>query len=115
MGGGFDPQRGPLLGLGRGHWCNSVSPSRVDPALNVYLEKSGEGKQEGCAKAKDGCPPTEEPETEMRTASLDIEGLVPSYLLAYLYILSPSLVFVAMKPVFSDLTFRPKLEGFLAN
>ena len=37
--------------------CDSASLARVDPALNGYLEKSGEGKQEGCAKAQDGCPP----------------------------------------------------------
>jgi len=27
-----------------------LTKSWVDPALNWYLEKSGEGKQEGCAK-----------------------------------------------------------------
>ena len=37
-------------------WRDSVSLARVDPALNGYLEKSGEGKQEGCAKAQDGWP-----------------------------------------------------------
>ena len=41
-----------------GQWRDSVSLARVDPALNGYLEKSGEGKQEGCAKAQDGWPPT---------------------------------------------------------
>ena len=40
-----------------GQWRDSVSLARVDPALNVYQEKSGDGKQEGCAKAQDGCPP----------------------------------------------------------
>ena len=30
---------------------DSVGSARVDPALNGYLEKSGEGKQEGCAKS----------------------------------------------------------------
>ena len=39
-------------------WRDSVSLARVYPALNGYLEKSGEGKQEGCAKAQDGWPPT---------------------------------------------------------
>jgi hypothetical protein len=34
----------------------TVSSARVDPALNGYLKKSGEGKQEGCAKAQDGWP-----------------------------------------------------------
>jgi len=28
-------------------WHDSVSSARVDPALNGYLEKSREGKQEG--------------------------------------------------------------------
>ena len=41
-----------------GQWRDSVSLARVDPAINGYLEKSGEGKQEGCAKAQDGWPPT---------------------------------------------------------
>ena len=40
-----------------GQWRDSVSLARVDPALNGYLEKYGEDKQEGCAKAQDGCPP----------------------------------------------------------
>ena len=34
-----------------GQWCDPVSLARVNPALNGYLEKSGEGKQEGFAKA----------------------------------------------------------------
>jgi len=42
----------------RGLWRDSVSSARVDPALNGYLEKSGEGKQEGCVKAQNGWPPT---------------------------------------------------------
>ena len=29
-------------------WCDSLSSARVDLALNGYLDKSGEGKQEGC-------------------------------------------------------------------
>ena len=29
---------------GTGQWCDSVSSARVDPALNGYLETSGEGK-----------------------------------------------------------------------
>ena len=37
-----------------GQWCDSVSSARVDPALNGYLEKSEESKQEGCVKAQDG-------------------------------------------------------------
>ena len=32
----------------------SVSSARVDPAPNVYLGLSEEGKQEGCAKVHDG-------------------------------------------------------------
>ena len=41
-----------------GQWRESVNLARVDPALNGYLEESGEGKQEGFAKAQDGWPPT---------------------------------------------------------
>ena len=37
-----------------GQWRDPIILARVDPALNGYLEKSGEGKQEGCAKAQDG-------------------------------------------------------------
>jgi len=39
------------LGLNRGQWLDTLNSVRVDPSLNGYLEKSGEGKQEGCAKA----------------------------------------------------------------
>jgi len=42
--------------LGQGQWRDSVSSAGVDPALNWYLEKYGEVKQEGCAKAQDGWP-----------------------------------------------------------
>ena len=61
-----------------GQWCDSVSLARVDPALNGYLEKSGEGKQEGCAKAQVGWPPAPHctswlkgQETEISTAGTD--------------------------------------------
>ena len=71
-----------------GQWRDSVSSARVDPALNGYLEKSGEGKQEGCVKAKDGWPPTPHctswlkgHETEISTAGLNLKGIVPSYLI----------------------------------
>ena len=37
-----------------GQWRDSISSARVNPALNGYQEKSGDGKQEGCAKAQDG-------------------------------------------------------------
>ena len=62
-----------------GQWCDSVSSARVDPALNGYLEKSGEGKQEGYVKAQDGWPPAPH-ETEISTAGLELKGLVPSYI-----------------------------------
>ena len=39
-----------------GQWRDSLSSARVDPALNGYLEKSREGKQEGCVEAQDGYP-----------------------------------------------------------
>ena len=59
-------------------WRDSVSLARVDPALNGYLEKSRKGKQEGCAKAQDGCPPPPHctsrlkgQETEISTAGRD--------------------------------------------
>ena len=64
-------------------WRDSVSSARVDPALNGYLEKSGEGKQEGCVKAQDGWPhpPIKGHETEISNAGLDLKGLVQSYLI----------------------------------
>ena len=40
---GFDTWHSQLFGLGRGQWRDSVSSVRVNPALNGYLEKSGEG------------------------------------------------------------------------
>ena len=68
-----------------GQWRDSVSSARVDPALNGYLEKSGEGKQEGCVKAQDGWSPNPHctsllkgHQTEISTTSLDLKGLVPS-------------------------------------
>ena len=57
---------------------DSVSLARVDPALNGYLKKSGEGKQKGCAKAQDGWLPAPHctswlkgQETEISTAGRD--------------------------------------------
>ena len=38
-------------------WRGSVSLARVNPAINRYLEKSGEGKEEECAKAQDSQTP----------------------------------------------------------
>ena len=74
-----------------GQWCDSVRSARVVPALNGYLEKFGEGKQEGCAKAQDGLPPSSHctfwlnyHETEMSTAGLALKGLV-TYRLTYTY------------------------------
>ena len=53
-------------------------------SLNGYLEKSGEGKQEGWAKAQDGWPPTPHctswlkgQETEISTAGTDCKVLMP--------------------------------------
>jgi hypothetical protein len=47
-----------LLGVwNMDQWLDFVSSARVNPALNEWLEKSGEGKQEGYATAQDGCPP----------------------------------------------------------
>ena len=73
-----------------GQWRDSVSSAIVHPDLNGYLEKSGEGKQEGCAKAQNGWPPTfhctswlKGHETEISTVGLNLKGLVPSYLLTY--------------------------------
>ena len=48
---GFESQRTEFSVWDGGQWRDSVSLARVNPALNGYLEKSGEGKQEGCAKA----------------------------------------------------------------
>ena len=74
----FESQFNQLFGLDEGQWCDSVSSARVNPALNGYLEKSGEGKQEGCAKAQDGWPPAPHctswlkgQETEISTAGRD--------------------------------------------
>ena len=44
-----------------GQWRDSVSSARVDPALNGFLEKSGEGKQEGFVKAEDRWHPAPPP------------------------------------------------------
>ena len=43
--------------LDGGQWRDSVSSSRINPAINGHLKKSVEGKQEGCAKTQDGWPP----------------------------------------------------------
>ena len=75
---GLESQCAQFFSWDGGQWRDSVSLARVDPALNGYLEKSGEGKQEGCAKAQDGWPPTPHctswlkgQETEISTASRD--------------------------------------------
>jgi len=76
-----------------GQWRDSINSARVDPALNGNLEKSGEGKEEGCVKAQDGWPPASHctfwlkgHEMDISTAGLDLKGLVPSftYLLFFL-------------------------------
>ena len=74
-----------------GQWHYPVSSARVDPAVNGYLEESGEDKQEECVKAQDGRPPAlhctswlKGHETEISTAGLDLKGLVPSYLLTFI-------------------------------
>ena len=36
----------------------TVSSARIDPTINGYLEQFGAGKQESCAKAQDGWPPS---------------------------------------------------------
>ena len=41
-----------------GQWRDYVSSAIVDPALNGYLEKSGEGEQEGSKLAQGSLPPT---------------------------------------------------------
>ena len=43
--------KGSSLGLNGNQWCDTISSTRVDPALTGYTEKSGEGKQEGRTKA----------------------------------------------------------------
>ena len=55
---GFNSWRGLLFGLEGGRWRDSISSARVDSALNGYMEKSGEGKHEGCATVQDGWPST---------------------------------------------------------
>jgi hypothetical protein len=61
-----------------------LSGARVDPALNGYREISGEGKQEGCAKAQDGWPHTSHCtswlkglEAEISIIGLNFKGLAP--------------------------------------
>ena len=46
---GLESWCGQLFGLGRSQWRDSVSSARVDSVLNGYLEKSEQGKLEGCA------------------------------------------------------------------
>jgi len=41
-----------------GQWRDSVNSARTEPALNSYLGKTGESKQEDCAKAQVGWSPT---------------------------------------------------------
>ena len=40
---GSSPGVASYLDWNEGRWCDSVSSTRVNPALNGYLEKSGEG------------------------------------------------------------------------
>ena len=55
---GSNPSVPNYLVWDRGQWRHSVSSAEVDPALNEYLEKSYEGKQEEFAKAQGGWPPS---------------------------------------------------------
>ena len=48
----MNPRVHNYLAWDGGQWRDSVSSARVDPALNEYLEKSGDNKQEGCVKAQ---------------------------------------------------------------
>ena len=77
--------------LDGGQWRDCVSSVRFDPALNGYLEKHGEGKQGGCAKALHGWVQPPPPpyynswvkghEMEISTAGYGpLNGLVRSYL-----------------------------------
>ena len=75
------------LGFGQGQWRDSLSSAKVGAALNGYLEKSGKDNKKRCVKAQVGSPPTpyytswlKGHKREFSTASLDFEGLVPSYL-----------------------------------
>ena len=54
---GWNPTVPNYLVSDRGQRRNSIGSDRFDPTPNGYLEKSGEGKQEGCAKKGDGWPP----------------------------------------------------------
>jgi hypothetical protein len=72
----------PVIWFGSEVSSVTVSSARVNPTLNRYLEKPGEGEQEGCAKAKDGWPPNPYcGETEISIPGLDLKGLVASYIL----------------------------------
>ena len=82
---GSNPSVPNYLVLDGGQWRGFVSSGRVDPVLNGYLEKSGEGKQDGYVKAQDGWPPTPHctswlkgQETEISTAVRDckVQGCV---------------------------------------
>ena len=53
---GSNPSLPNYLVWDGGQWGDSVILARANPALNEYLEKSGEGKQEWCTKAQDGWP-----------------------------------------------------------
>ena len=85
----------PIIWFGTGVSGVTVCSARVDPVLNGYLEKSGEGKQEGCVKEQDGWPLApphctswlKGHETEISTAGLDLKGLVPFYLLTFFYLI----------------------------
>ena len=53
---GWSPRVAANLVSKASQWRDSLSLARLTPTLNECLEKSGEGKQEGCAKAEDGSP-----------------------------------------------------------
>ena len=59
-----------------GQW-NDSKLSRVDPALNGYMEKSWKGKKEGCAKAHDCTSWLKGLETDISTTGSDLKGLAP--------------------------------------
>ena len=62
---GFGPGVTGDLVVGREQWCISVNSARVDQAVNRYLEKSGESKQEGNATEQDGWPRVPPPQLHL--------------------------------------------------
>ena len=81
----FREDRGSSFGVAgylvwnTGQGRDYVSSAGADPALNKHPKKSWEGKQEGSAKAQDGCPLNPPPHCTSKDNETDVLKYYPEH------------------------------------